>query len=141
MASLCFVGDEWKSVNGFLFNSASSHWRKDCSAGYVGLASSESASGRWARWQPKLRARQLGRVLDRLGFGLVCRGNCIYSNRMSAAEIIEQIKRLPPEEKQAVREYLDSEMSESGQVNDPEFLAASDEVFEKYDNLLRKLAQ
>jgi hypothetical protein len=60
---------------------------------------------------------------------------------MSAAEIIEQIKRLPPEEKQAVREYLDSEMSESGQVNDPEFLAASDEVFEKYDNLLRKLAQ
>ena len=60
---------------------------------------------------------------------------------MSAAEIIEQIKRLPPGEKQVVREYLDSETSETGQVSDPEFRTAANEVFEKYDNLLRKLAQ
>lgn len=60
---------------------------------------------------------------------------------MSAAEIIEQIKRLPPEEKQVVREFLDSDRAQGGQATDPEFQAAANEVFGKYDNLLRKLAQ
>ena len=60
---------------------------------------------------------------------------------MSAPEIIEQIKRLPPEEKQAVREFLDSESLKSGRVDDSQFQSAANEVFNRYDNLLRKLAQ
>lgn len=59
---------------------------------------------------------------------------------MSAAEIIEQIKRLPPAERQAVKDFV-NDAQNGGGANDPEFRAAADEVFSKYDNLLRKLAQ
>jgi hypothetical protein len=62
---------------------------------------------------------------------------------MSAAEIIEQIKRLPPEEQRAVEEFINarSENDAVKYADDAKFQAAADEVFEKYDNLLRKLAQ
>lgn len=60
---------------------------------------------------------------------------------MSAAEIIEQIKSLPPEEKQAVREFLESEIPKIGRVDDPQFQSAANDVFDRYDNLLRKLAK
>ena len=62
---------------------------------------------------------------------------------MSAAEIIEQIKRLPPEEKRAVKDFVNGpvEAGPSEESNKTSFNAAADEVFTKYDNLLRKLAQ
>jgi hypothetical protein len=62
---------------------------------------------------------------------------------MSAAEIIEQIKRLPPEEKRAVKDFVNGPLAggSSEESNKTSFKAAADEVFTKYDNLLRKLAQ
>jgi hypothetical protein len=62
---------------------------------------------------------------------------------MSAAEIIEQIKRLPPEEKRAVKDFLNEplEAEPSEHLNGTSFEAAAEEVFTKYDNLLRKLAE
>jgi hypothetical protein len=62
---------------------------------------------------------------------------------VSAAEIIEQIKQLPPEEQRQVKEFLGSKGEPEGvkYADDAAFKKASDEVFAKYDNLLRKLAQ
>lgn len=66
-------------------------------------------------------------------------------NGMSAAEIIEQIKQLPPEDKQAVHDFVMSpEFQSSGPVQyipEDQFMRAAEEIFDKYDNLFRKLAQ
>lgn len=65
---------------------------------------------------------------------------------MSAAEIIEQIKRLPPEEKQVVREFIHSE--ERGAIGeDVQYIARKDlertakEILKDHEQLFRKLAQ
>ena len=64
---------------------------------------------------------------------------------MSAAEIIEQIKRLPPEEKQAVREFIRSE--EGGADGVVQYVERKDlertakEIFKEHEQLFRKLAQ
>lgn len=65
---------------------------------------------------------------------------------MSAAEIIEQIKRLPLEEQQQVREFLQAK--EQNAVEPPvEYIPRSDlertakEIFKKHETLFRKLAQ
>ncbi len=59
---------------------------------------------------------------------------------MSVIEVIEEMKRLPKAEREAVIHYFDkeqeSEKRESMSVND-----AIDHVFENYDGLLAKLAQ
>ena len=63
---------------------------------------------------------------------------------MSAAEIIEQIKRLPLEEQRQVKDFLTAKAEPETEVkyaDDATFKKAADEVFTKYDNLLRKLAQ
>ena len=63
---------------------------------------------------------------------------------MSAAEIIEQIKFLPPEERDRVVEFVQTLGSQPFTVrhmDEDTFKAASDKVFEKYDDLLRRLAQ
>ena len=66
---------------------------------------------------------------------------------MSVAELIEQIKALPPHELAAVRDFLnrESESSDSPQsvryATDEEFDRATDRVFENHDELLRKLAE
>ena len=69
-----------------------------------------------------------------------------YIKGMSAAEIIEQIKRLPPEEKQAVREFIRSE--EGGAdggvvqyVERKELERTAKEIFKEHEQLFRKLAQ
>lgn len=57
---------------------------------------------------------------------------------MSAAEVIEQIKALPPEEVALVREFLEG-------VGEPEaekaFEEATERVFAKHDRVLRELAK
>ena len=66
---------------------------------------------------------------------------------MSAAELIEQIKTLPPAELEMVRNFLlrgQSNPGDSREVNyasDEQFDQAAAPVFEKHDELLRKLAQ
>ena len=65
---------------------------------------------------------------------------------MSAAELIEKIKALPPADLEIVREFvLKSEVRdkqpEKHYVSDEEFDKAASRVFEKHDELLRKLAQ
>lgn len=65
---------------------------------------------------------------------------------MSAAELIEQIKALPPAELEIVREFLlngqvRSEQAEARYVSDEGFDQAAGRVFEKHDELLRRLAQ
>jgi hypothetical protein len=62
---------------------------------------------------------------------------------MSAAEIIEQIKQLPPKEREQVKEFFtaNGEPDAVKYAADATFKKAADEVFTKYDNLLRKLAQ
>ena len=66
---------------------------------------------------------------------------------MSAAEIIEQIKRLPPEEKQVVREFFVAEASEEQgapsvkYINRKDLERTSAEIFKKHERLFRKLAQ
>ena len=65
---------------------------------------------------------------------------------MSAAEIIEQIKRLPPEEKQVVREYIRSEeRGVAGEgveyVDRKDLERTAKEIFKEHEQLFRKLAQ
>jgi hypothetical protein len=62
---------------------------------------------------------------------------------MSAADIIEQIKRLPLDEQRQVKDFLISnkEGEDVKYADQATFKKAADEVFAKYDNLLRKLAQ
>ena len=68
---------------------------------------------------------------------------------MSAAEVIERIKALPPAEVELVRDFLlngtadqkDSDHQEAAYASDEQFDQAAAQVFEKHDELLRKLAQ
>lgn len=65
---------------------------------------------------------------------------------MSAAEIIELIKQLPPEEKAEVTEFLrngvaDSKASEIKFATDADFDRAAKRVFAENHELLRRLAQ
>jgi len=57
---------------------------------------------------------------------------------MSAAEVIEEIKQLPPEEWRKVAAYIHK--SETGEVSE-EFKRIADEVFKTNEELFRKLAQ
>jgi hypothetical protein len=57
---------------------------------------------------------------------------------MSAAEVIEEIKQLPPEERRKVAAYIRE--SESTAVSD-EFKRIADEFFKTNDELFCKLAQ
>lgn len=62
---------------------------------------------------------------------------------MSAAELIEKIKALPPAELAEVRNFLlnGAGSSEVKYASNEEFEAAAGRVFETHDELLRKLAQ
>lgn len=66
---------------------------------------------------------------------------------MSAAELIEQIKALPPAELEMVRNFLlnggvdPAGSHEVKYAPDEQFSQAAARVFEKHDELLRKLAQ
>jgi hypothetical protein len=57
---------------------------------------------------------------------------------MSATEVIEEIKQLPPEERRKVAAYIRE--SESASVSN-EFKRIADDVFKTNDELFRKLAQ
>jgi hypothetical protein len=57
---------------------------------------------------------------------------------MSATEVIEEIKQLPPEERRKVVAYI--HQLETGEVSE-EFKRIADEVFKTNDELFRKLAQ
>jgi hypothetical protein len=59
---------------------------------------------------------------------------------MSAAEIIEEIKRLPADKRQEVKAFLDR-AEEVRFASDEEAAHAGEEVIEEYSGLLRKLAQ
>lgn len=65
---------------------------------------------------------------------------------MSAAELIEQIKALPPGEQEIVRNFVlngegESTDSRGRYASDQEFQDAAGRVFEKHEDVLRKLAQ
>ena len=69
-----------------------------------------------------------------------------YTDGVRAAEIIEQIKRLPPADQKAVKDFcLNSALTgvndERRHASENDFEKAADEVFAKYDDLLRKLSQ
>jgi len=61
---------------------------------------------------------------------------------MSAADVIEQIKQLPPEEWGKVRSFMEksSPQPDPSVVSD-DFKAIADKVFSKNEELFRKLAQ
>jgi hypothetical protein len=65
---------------------------------------------------------------------------------MSAAEIIEQIKALPPEEQRKVSSFVRTHLDETQKL--PAEAAASEpiesiatRIFDRYDPLFRKLAE
>jgi hypothetical protein len=58
---------------------------------------------------------------------------------MSATEIIEEFKQLPPEEQRKVAAYI-QEFETSGKISE-EFKRVAEEVFATNDELFRKLAQ
>ena len=66
---------------------------------------------------------------------------------MSAAEIIEMIKKLPPEERAEVNEFVKAEevAPEAERtvrsMSDEKFAEVVPKVFEKHRELLRRLAQ
>jgi hypothetical protein len=66
---------------------------------------------------------------------------------MSVAELIEQIKALPPDELEAVRTFLLNGKPESHELpqviyaSDSDAAHAVDRVFERHGDLLRKLAE
>ena len=66
---------------------------------------------------------------------------------MSAAEVIEQIKVLPIEERRKIVEFLIQEDERQGTIQEPRhaddttFQAAKERVFVEHRELLRRLAQ
>lgn len=64
---------------------------------------------------------------------------------MSATEIIEQIKALPPQERKQVVEFVhEAVKSTAPQVQgtrEERFVRAADTVFRKHEEALRRLAQ
>lgn len=65
---------------------------------------------------------------------------------MSAAEVIEMIKKLPPEEKAAVMDFVERERAsdtkrEIRYVTDAKFDEVAPKVLDKHRGLLRRLAQ
>ena len=63
---------------------------------------------------------------------------------MSAAEIIEQIRKLPPLEQERVRAYFESQrkpQAEVASVNDAEFEKSADKALSEHAELFRRLAQ
>ena len=66
---------------------------------------------------------------------------------MSAAEIIEQIKRLPPEEQRQVQEFVNAKEASPPAQTSVEYIPRADlertseEIFTKHETLFRKLAQ
>jgi hypothetical protein len=63
---------------------------------------------------------------------------------MSAVEVIDQIKHLPPDEQQVVKDFVQA-MGENKAspkyASDAEFDKVMDGVFRDYENLFRSLAQ
>lgn len=67
---------------------------------------------------------------------------------MSAADVIEEIKKLPREEQERVRQFLLKAQAEAGgdgaqaeHASDGDFEKAADKVFTEHDSLFRRLAQ
>ena len=65
---------------------------------------------------------------------------------MTAAQVIEQIKTLPPQEKAAVVDFVQhlagSDLAQERTPADQANLeGASDKILDRYDNLFRKLAK
>lgn len=63
---------------------------------------------------------------------------------MSASEIIEQIKQLPPEQQQQVYDFVKTAQANPEGIKSiprEEFDRIGDEIFRDYDNLFRKLAE
>lgn len=64
---------------------------------------------------------------------------------MSAAEIIELIKKLPPEERAKLREYFSKESSPSAHqvryISTAEGERIADGIFTKHSELFRRLAE
>ena len=61
---------------------------------------------------------------------------------MSAAEVIEQIKALPPEEKAQVLDFvLTIERKTAEKLDSQTRDAAVERIFNRYDGLFKKLAQ
>ena len=67
---------------------------------------------------------------------------------LTAAQIIEEIKRLPQVEREAVRDFL-SQDENNGELKEPQVNYAgesavresSEKIFKQYEDLFRKLAQ
>ena len=102
------------------------------------------AAGNWLRH----KARKIGGFrLETTAFPAPLRKRAVrLLYRVSAAELIEQIKALPPAEVEVIRNFLLNGKAESGApaaryASDAEFDQAARRVFEKHDELLRKLAQ
>lgn len=60
---------------------------------------------------------------------------------MSAAEVIDQLKKLSPEDRRAVRSYLNDDRLEVEQQVPEEFKQIANRVFTRNEELFRKLAQ
>lgn len=61
---------------------------------------------------------------------------------MNAVEVIEQIKRLPEQERSKVVEYIQRDLSTKDcHVDDKAAKVAADEVFNEHPELFRKLAR
>jgi hypothetical protein len=65
---------------------------------------------------------------------------------MSAIEVIEEIKRLPPQEQERVREFLSKAPAQTGAdqaqfAPDAAVEKAAEKVFTEHDSLFRRLAQ
>ena len=60
---------------------------------------------------------------------------------MSAIEVIEQIKKLPPDEWRKIRSFLDTAVPGSESVITEEFRTVAGKVFSQNEELFRKLAQ
>ena len=60
---------------------------------------------------------------------------------MTASEVIETIKTLPPDERAEVESYVQSHRSDSNDAVSPEVKERTQKNLRKYENLFRKLAQ
>jgi hypothetical protein len=62
---------------------------------------------------------------------------------MSAQEVIEQIKAMPPEDREEVANYVREleAISPTPEQNEPDWDRIIEEVFDEHEELFRKLAQ
>ena len=110
--------------------------------GIVGIHTSLASKLR-ARSDAPTHTRQNGPKFASVLCGVAISVRFAYQFNMTVAEVIEEIKRLPPEGQREIKQFVEGWNPEAPVKYIPrdECRAATKEVLKEYDSLFKKLAQ